>query len=149
MRYNAPMKSKILVFLQFFIIFLMILPFGTTVVHPYLGLILLAVGGVVGLLAITAHKRGNFNIRPDIKENCELVTDGIYAYIRHPMYLSVLLMMLGVTFIYFTYYELILYAFLFIVLLVKLFYEESLWKCHSQEYTRYTQRTKRLIPFLF
>ncbi len=149
MRYNAAMKSKILVFLQFFIIFLMILPFGTPTIHPYIGIAILLFGGLVGLLAITAHKRGNFNIRPDIKESCELVTHGIYAYVRHPMYLSVLLMMLGVSLIYFTYYELILYAVLVVVLLTKLLYEEHLWQCHSEEYARYKKHTKRLIPFLF
>ena len=143
------MKSKILVFLQFFIIFLMILPFGTPTVHPYLGITVFSFGGFIGLLAITAHKQGNFNIRPDIKENCELVTHGIYAYVRHPMYLSVLLMMLGVAIVYFTYYEFILYAFLVAVLLVKLMYEEHLWQCHSEAYLTYTKGTKRLIPFLF
>ncbi|SFV54026.1 hypothetical protein MNB_SM-6-1117 [hydrothermal vent metagenome] len=143
------MKSKILVFLQFFIIFLMILPLGSAVTHPYLGVTVFVFGGLIGLMAIAAHERGNFNIRPDIKEKCVLVTHGIYAYVRHPMYLSVLLMMLGVSLVYFTYYELILYLFLIIVLLVKLFYEEGLWQCYSQEYIEYKKKTKRLIPFLF
>ena len=143
------MKSKILVALQFFIIFLMILPLGTPVKHLYLGLAVLAFGLIIGLLAVKEHKRGNFNIRPDIKENCELVTSGIYAYIRHPMYLSVLLSMFGVTLIYFTYYEFTLFMMLLITLLVKLFYEESLWKCHNPAYLEYRKRTKRLIPFVF
>jgi len=143
------MKSKILVFLQFFIIFLMILPLSSSVIHPYIGLTVFGFGGFIGLLAISTHKRGNFNIRPDVKENCELVTHGIYAYIRHPMYLSVLLMMLGVSLVYFTYYEFILYAFLVIILLIKLFYEEGLWQYHSAEYVEYKKDTKRLIPFIF
>ena len=143
------MKSKILVFLQFFIIFLMLLPLGEPTLYFSTGLLIVILGAVIGFLAITTHERGNFNIRPDIKENCVLVTDGIYAYVRHPMYLSVLLMMLGVTLIYFTYYELVLYALLFIILLIKLFYEESLWQCHSREYEAYKKRTKRLIPFIF
>ena len=127
----------------------MILPLGSSVIHPYIGLAVFVFGGLIGLLAIGAHERGNFNIRPDVKENCELVTHGIYAYVRHPMYLSVLLMMLGVSLVYFTYYEFILYLFLVIVLLIKLFYEEGLWKCHSEEYAAYKKHTKRLIPFIF
>jgi len=143
------MKSKILVGLQFFIIFLMILPFGSKTVHEDFGLAILVLGIVTGLLALKKHKKGNFNIRPDIKENCELVTGGIYSYVRHPMYLSVILSMLGITTIYFTYYEVSLFILLVITLLVKLFYEESLWKCHGVEYGNYMKTTKRIIPFIF
>ena len=143
------MKSKILVGLQFFIIFLMILPIGSNTQHPYIGLMFLCVGIIIGLLAIKEHKRGNFNIRPDIKENCELVTGGIYTYVRHPMYLSVLVSMFGIAVIYFTYYEFVLFLFLLLTLLVKLFYEESLWQCRSPAYITYMKKTKRLIPFVF
>jgi len=143
------MKSKILVGLQFFIIFLMILPLGTKTQYPYFGSFILIFGIIIGLLAIKEHKRGNFNIRPDIKENCELVTSGIYTYVRHPMYLSVLVSMFGFAVIYFTYYEVTLFLILLITLLIKLFYEESLWKCHNPAYIEYLQKTKRLVPFVF
>ncbi len=143
------MKSKILVALQFFFIFLMILPIGSQTHYPLTGSFILLLGITIGLLAIQTHKRGNFNIRPDIKENCELVTNGIYAYVRHPMYLSVLLSMFGVAVIYFSYYEFALYLLLVATLLRKLFYEESLWKCHSPAYLEYMAKTKRLIPFIF
>jgi protein-S-isoprenylcysteine O-methyltransferase Ste14 len=127
----------------------MILPLGSQTIHPYFGIFIFLIGGAIGLLAIGAHKKGNFNILPDIKENCELVTSGIYAYVRHPMYLSVLLMMLGVSIVYFTYYEFALYLILVFILLIKLFYEEGLWKCHSEEYAAYKKHTKRLLPFIF
>lgn len=143
------MKSKLLVFAQFFIIFLMILPFGAPTKTLYLGLFVSLLGGGVGLLALRQNRLGNFNIRPDIKENCALVKTGIYAYIRHPMYSSVLLTMLGVAIIYPLIYEYVLFFLLAVTLLIKLLYEESLWKCESQEYIDYTKHTKRVIPFLF
>ena len=113
------------------------------------GIVIAVIGAVIGINAINRHERGNFNIRPDIKESCSLVTDGIYAYIRHPMYLSVLVMMFGVLCIYWSLYEIALYIALVVVMLIKLFYEESLWRCHSVEYEAYKKKTKRLIPFLF
>ena len=143
------MKSKILVGLQFFIIFLMILPFGAETAHLYIGLVILVVGMTVGFFAFKEHSRGTVNIRPDIKENCELVTKGIYAYVRHPMYLSVLLSMFAIAVMYASYYEFVLFTLLFCTLLVKLFYEEGLWKCHDPYYHEYLKKTKRLIPFVF
>lgn len=143
------MKSKVLVFLQFFIIFLMSLSYGDATSHKLIGILFLIVGATIGVLALKKHKVGNFNIRPDIKEHCELVTDGIYKYIRHPMYLSVLTMMFGVLILYFSLYELILYIFLVLTLITKLSYEESLWISHSLEYEDYKKQTKKIIPFIF
>ena len=127
----------------------MLLSFGEATHYLWSGLIIALSGVVIGIVAINTHERGNFNIRPDIKESCQLVTHGIYAYVRHPMYLSVLTMMLGVMLIYWSLYEFVLYALLTVVMLTKLFYEESLWQCHSKEYEAYKKETKSLIPFIF
>lgn len=143
------MKSKILVFSQFFIIFLMTLPFGTPQNNPYLGLAISTLGISIGLMALYKNKIGNFNIRPNLKEGATLVTDGIYSYIRHPMYTSVLIIMLGVTVLYPSKYEYILYALLMLTLLIKLFYEESMWKFENKKYLTYMRTTRRLIPFIF
>lgn len=127
----------------------MLLSFGSPTHFLWSGLLISIIGIIIGLIAINTHEKGNFNIRPDIKENCSLITHGIYRYIRHPMYLSVLTMMFGVMLIYFTLYEIVLYALLVVVMLVKLSYEESLWQCHSLEYEEYKKKTKRLIPYIF
>jgi len=143
------MKSYILVFLQFFIIFLMTLPLGASSETLELGLVVFAIGAFIGILAIYKNRPGNFNVRPIIKEECVLVTDGIYSYIRHPMYASVLLMSASLVIIYPVKAEFVLYAALVVVLLLKMLYEESLWKCEDPEYLHYIQRTKRVIPYIF
>ena len=143
------MKSKILVFIQFFVIFLMVLPFGTSTNYFALGVSVTALGLLIGVAALWVNKLGNFNIVPDIKEECTLITSGIYAYIRHPMYASVLLSMLGVMILYFGTYELVLFIILLLNMLTKMLYEEKLWHCEGTEYERYTQNTKRLIPYIY
>lgn len=143
------MKSKTLVFIQFGTIFLMLLPLGGGVQNLYLGLALIIPGIIIGLLAVFTHPAGNFNIRPDIKDNCTLISHGIYRYIRHPMYASVLLSMLGVAIMYANLYAIVLYIVLLVNMLVKMFYEESLWKNRSGEYQEYAQNRYRLIPYIF
>jgi len=143
------MKGKILVFFQFFFIFLMLLPLGTRVENLEIGSGVILLGIFVGALALKENRFGNFNIVPDIKEECVLVVNGVYKYIRHPMYTSVLLSMLGVALLYATYYEYILFTLLSLNMLVKLWYEETLWESKSSEYIEYKKNTKRLIPFIF
>ena len=60
-------------------------------------------GFALGALAVAlvlwvfAHNRpGNFNIRPEPKEGARLVTGGPYRWVRHPMYVALLLGMAGV-----------------------------------------------------
>jgi protein-S-isoprenylcysteine O-methyltransferase Ste14 len=143
------MKSRILVFIQFLSIFLMILPLGGEVQNLYSGLVIVMAGFTVGLFALKAHTPGNFNIRPDIKENCTLVSHSIYKYIRHPMYASVLLSMFGVLVLYANIYVSVIYLLLLVNMLTKMFYEESLWHCKGEEYKEYEKTTKRLIPYIF
>ena len=143
------MLSSTLVFIQFFVIFLMILPLGQETRYFEFGMFFMVLGAIIGILALLKNKLGNFNIRPDIKDDCILVTDGIYGYIRHPMYTSVLTIMFGFAFMYLSWYEVVLYLVLLVNLLIKMFYEEKLWHCEGEEYLEYTKGTARLIPFIF
>jgi len=143
------MKSEILVFVQFFLITLMISPLFSAVSYGVIGALFLLLGLSVGVLALIKHPRNNFNIRPDIKENCILMTDGIYAYMRHPMYFSVIVSMLGILLLRFSLFELALYLALVVNMIVKMLYEESLWHCEGSEYKEYAKNTKRLIPYIF
>jgi protein-S-isoprenylcysteine O-methyltransferase Ste14 len=127
----------------------MLLPLSQIVSYKISGMFFLMLGLMVGFLAILKHPRNNFNIRPDIKENCILMIDGIYAYMRHPMYFSVIVSMLGILLLRFSILELALYIFLLINMMVKMFYEESLWHCEGREYEEYAKNTKRLIPYIF
>ncbi|WP_294957799.1 isoprenylcysteine carboxylmethyltransferase family protein [Sulfurovum sp.] len=106
-------------------------------------------GVITGIWALTHNKLGNFNIEPELKENCRLVTTGIYRWIRHPMYASVTLMMLGIGLTdpgaFILWY---LWLFLIVVLLLKAKREESLWLSHDPCYLDYCQNTKYFIPYI-
>jgi len=142
---NNPLYPKLLVFLQFSLMGLMLL-FSQGV--SFIGVLIFLVGAIIGLFALTHNRLGNFNIQPKMKENAKLITTGIYAYIRHPMYLSVLLMMLGVFIGSPSIVEALFLLLLAIVLVLKAKREESIWLKETKEYVEYKKRTKLFIPFI-
>jgi protein-S-isoprenylcysteine O-methyltransferase Ste14 len=83
------------------------------------------------------------------KQDPQLVTSGIYGYIRHPIYSGVLLMSLG-SFLAVNYY----WSLVFIVAAIYFVYsarvEERLMKKQfPTAYPAYMKRAKMLIPFIF
>ena len=138
---------RILVFLQFTLIAAMLF-FSQSIVHSPLGISIFILGLLLGLWALNHNKRGNFNIQPKIKEGCKLITSGAYKYIRHPMYSSVTLMMLGVLLSTPVLIEWILYLSLLMVLFLKAKREERLWCGHDLQYLQYKKRTKLFIPYI-
>lgn len=108
-----------------------------------------ASGAAIGLWAIVVVKVGRFNITPDIHPNSQLTSEGPYKYIRHPMYLSVLLFTLAWILNHITVLRLIIWMVLIFDLMIKLKYEEKLLANRYKEYQDYQHRTKKLIPFIF
>ncbi len=142
------MLSRSLVFLQFFIIAMM-LWFGKGILTSIPGMIVFMVGLAIGLWALVHNRLGNFNIRPDIKHGCEMVNSGPYRFVRHPMYTSVLFMMFGVFIAAPTLLEFGFLAGLFVVLSAKALREERLWCDHHQGYSAYKSETRMFIPILW
>lgn len=145
------MKSKrisyLLVSLQF--IFITILVIHHDVHTPSnFALLIFFLGCGFGLYTVKHNQLGNFNITPEIKQNASLITTGAYRYIRHPMYFSVLLMMLGIVVSKPTILSFVIFVLLIITLFMKAQKEEMLWMERSCEYKIYMQHTKKIIPFI-
>jgi protein-S-isoprenylcysteine O-methyltransferase Ste14 len=144
---NEHIYPKLLVFLQFGLIGLMLF-FSHGILSSAPAIIIFSMGLLIGLWAITHNKRGNFNIQPKLKEGCQLVTTGAYNTIRHPMYTSVILMMLAVLAATPSFIELLLFLLLIGVLVLKAKREEKLWCGHDAAYLDYQKRTKLFIPYI-
>jgi protein-S-isoprenylcysteine O-methyltransferase Ste14 len=102
-------------------------------------------GSIVGLTAITTNKE--FNIIPEIKENACLITHGIYRYVRHPMYTSLIVMFFGF-FLFGSLLAKFFYLLLLSVLYLKATKEEKLWHCEDPKYAKYKNSSKMFLPFL-
>jgi len=142
------MYSRSLVFAQFFLIGLMAL-YSYGIFNSLIGMSISLAGAAFGLWAIMYNRLGNFNIRPELKDGCALVTTGPYKFVRHPMYTSVMLITLGMavaTPIYLEWSSLILLS---MVLALKAVREERLWCEGNEAYKRYMRETKRFIPFIY
>ena len=83
-----------------------------------------------------------------IKHKQVLVTNGIYAYIRNPIYTGLTVALIGAELVAKSY--LFLFAILgFVVAYRQAKLEEKILEEHfGKEYTDYKKRTKRLIPFV-
>ena len=138
---------KILVFLQFTLMGLIAL-LSKGFFSSFLSMGIFLLGAILGVWALFHNKLGNFNIQPKMKEGATLVTTGIYAFVRHPMYLSVLVMsfsfLLGAT----SEIQSFLFLILVVVLYLKAKREESLWMEENEEYEAYRAKTKLFLPFI-
>lgn len=126
-----------------------ILVSAPSIAQDYGGMLVECAGLFLGLLAIFQMGIGNFNITPRIKKDGVLVTSGIYGVIRHPMYLAQLVLLLPLVIDYFTYLRLAVWLLLFVVLFLKMNYEEKSLVLHFEGYAPYMEKTKRLIPFIY
>ncbi len=138
---------KLLVFLQFTLIGLIML-LSKGFFSSWLSLLIFLLGAGLGIWALLHNKVGNFNIQPKMKEGAVLVTSGIYGFVRHPMYLSVIVMSLAFVLSSVTLLQSFLFFALVFVLFLKAKREESLWMKESEEYAKYRANTKLFLPFL-
>ncbi len=144
---RQKLYSYVLVTLQFLVIGTMLFS-SASLFSSILAIIVFACEALMGLYAFFHNNLKNINIIPEIKEDAVLITTGAYAYIRHPMYFSVLLMMLGVLIADVNVLHGGLYLLLTLTLLLKARKEEKLWMEKSEAYKAYMQKTKSIIPFI-
>jgi protein-S-isoprenylcysteine O-methyltransferase Ste14 len=94
--------------------------------------------------------RGNWSAKVVLKKEHELVSDGPYRFVRHPIYTGLLLLYLGSALAVGRVAGLIGFLMLFCGLYIKLRLEEKLMIKHFHEkYKEYMKRTKMLIPYVF
>ena len=145
------MISYLLVTLQIGLIVVLVAttrPLGTPWANA-VAFALVAAATFVGIGALAANRPGNFNVRPEVKRSARLVTDGIYAHVRHPMYLAVLLGMLAALAADPRGWRIGAWLGLLLVLLAKARREENYLGARFPEYAAYMRRTRRLLPRLY
>lgn len=111
------------------------------------GVALFLAGGVVGIAGVRALGNNRWSaIHP--REGSALVQQGIYAQVRHPLYLSVILVSLGWAGIWQSWP-----SFIVAVTVIPFFYakarREEVWlRQRFSEYVNYEKRVPRFFPSL-
>ena len=85
-----------------------------------------------------------------VSENQTVITDGLYAVVRHPMYLATLLMFLPIPLILGSFWGLVPFGFYLPIIAARILSEEKLLTAELPGYEEYKNKTKyRLIPFIW
>jgi len=116
---------------------------------PWAGLALFALGGILQFVSLRTlgHAYSPF---VTLQARHRLVQAGPYRFLRHPMYLGLVLKISGVMAVFRSWLILpvTLAAFLFVGFRIR--EEEQLLDAHfGSQFRTYRKRTKRLIPFLY
>jgi protein-S-isoprenylcysteine O-methyltransferase Ste14 len=92
---------------------------------------------------------GNWSDFVQLKQDHELIVDGPYRWVRHPIYTGLILMFLGTALAVGEWRGLLAVAIAAICFWRKLRREESLMRgAFGEAYARYAERVPALVPFL-
>ena len=92
--------TYLLAFIVLMIALRFLLPMAMIVPFPWslFGLVLLAAGILINLIADKAFTKANTTVKP-FEESAVLITDGAFRISRHPMYLGFVLILIGIAII--------------------------------------------------
>ena len=140
-----------LIFLSGFILAGLDFRFGWSKV-PLPVVIVASVLFLVGYALYAEVMRENAYLSRTIKveEGQTVISTGLYAVVRHPMYTASTVMFLALPLILGSWYALIPFAFYPVIMVVRIRGEEKLLTAELSGYEEYTRKVRyRLIPFIW
>jgi len=149
MRFFFYFFIALFIYLQYSVGFLSIKLWPNTFVIKILADIVTFAGMLIMLWARKALDK-NWSANIVLKEGHELISSGPYAFVRHPIYTGLSLMVLGVV----IYVNTLAFTIFFILFFFGAYYkakkEEKLLISHfGNKYVEYKKNTRVLIPFVF
>jgi len=127
-----------------------ILPFWDNLIVSYIGFVIYLSAGI--LVIVGRVQLGKFGSGELITEkDHKLYTEGVYKYIRNPMYSGALIAVIGFGLVFRSIITLLFVSiFYFIVFKMRIDEEERLlFEAFGEEFTDYKKKSKKLIPFIY
>lgn len=125
--------------------------FGWSPVPPWLsvlGDVLVAAGLTIAMLVIVQNSYAAATVT--VESGQTLVSDGLYRFVRHPMYVGNVIMMVGMPLALGSYWGLLFVIPGGVMLALRILDEEKLLTAELTGYREYRQRVRyRLVPYLW
>ena len=144
------MKGRILVLVQFGCLLVLLLQpasEATSTWQQRLALTCICCAAVI-LATALINLRQSVTVFPEPRKNVPLITHGIYTWVRHPMYLAVLLFGVGLVLSAWNVVSVCTWVVLFIDLQIKFRYEDRLLAATWPDAGEYQRRVGALLPRL-
>lgn len=111
-----------------------------------IGTLMIVFGAVINILG-RVSLNSNWANHIKIYEDHKLITKGFYKVVRHPLYASIMLMLLGGALVYRNWISALLTAFVFIPFMYyRAKQEERLLEAKFSEYKEYREKTGMFFP---
>ena len=143
-------KDYLFVSIQFILFFCFIFDFdwsmklGLTI--QKIGLLIAVFGGVIIILALLQLNK-NLSPFPTPKNNTTLLQNGLYKYIRHPIYTGIILLFTGYSLYQNSFYKLGISLLLVVLFYFKSNYEEQRLEQKFPDYKLYKNKTGKFFPW--
>lgn len=146
-------KDYIYVGIQFILFGVYVIPvqaitFASATFVNVLGIILVIVGVLMGLLSVIQLNK-NLSPFPTPINGGELIETGLYKYIRHPIYTSILSALAGYGLYSGSAYKILIAITLLVLFFYKSQYEEKKLSFVFNDYPEYMKKTGRFLPKIF
>lgn len=110
--------------------------------------LIVALNGIVILIISMLQLNKNLSPFPSPKTDTKLIQEGLYSFIRHPIYTGILLLALGYASYSNSFYKFLITICLFLLFYMKSSYEEKLLNKKFSDYKLYKKSTGRFFPKL-
>lgn len=112
------------------------------------GDVLVALGLYINILVFKENSYGGASI--ETVEGQRVISTGLYAFVRHPMYVGVLIMIIGIPLALDAWWSLVIIAVSLPAFFWRILDEEKFLKKDLPGYSEYTQKVRyRLVPYLW
>lgn len=146
--FGLKVFSSILVVLKFGLFFAILFKGGLVPVN-FTGIGIQLLGVILYVLAFVSFNKKYFSFMPLPRPGAYIIMHGPYSFLRHPMYLAMLLITMPLAYEYFSMQMAFLQGSFIVVIGLIVYIEEYVFGNIDLNYKNYIKYTKMILPMLF